>query len=267
MSAWSTGSANRSAMFVFWKTPSGLSRNSAGWRHGWASLGLLASALATIWLVVASDRPSAALVLAVSLLLWAVVAVVAILVEHSRFGYWLSVFALLVNGLILALSQIGVSWWIAAVSLGAVAVLFSDPSLGGWVRRRTSAAPVPLRAVLLGVILLLLPGAVSLAGTQDPRWLPALAAADWLLLFAYVRRWPGALVAARTVPVVLAALGWFLPTPARWLWILGQLAAFVLAWTREARLAVRPLVERGSRVMIPPELAPEEIRRMLERPE
>jgi hypothetical protein len=55
-----------------------------------------------------------------------------------------------------------------------------------------------------------------------------------------------------------------IPPPGRWIWIAGQITALALAWSSEVRLAVRPLIERGTKVLIPPELAPEEIRRMIE---
>jgi hypothetical protein len=37
--------------------------------------------------------------------------------------------------------------------------------------------------------------------------------------------------------------------------------AAVLAWSKEVRLAIRPLIERGSRVSIPPELLSDDVRR------
>jgi hypothetical protein len=87
---------------------------------------------------------------------------------------------------------------------------------------------------------------------------------DFLLLVAFVRRLPFSLAAIRVLPGFLAAAGWSLPMPGRVVWLVGQTALLLLAWTQAVRLAVRPLIERGTKVMIPPELAPEEIRRMLE---
>jgi hypothetical protein len=37
--------------------------------------------------------------------------------------------------------------------------------------------------------------------------------------------------------------------------------ASALAWSKEVRLAIRPLIERGSRVSIPPELLSDEVKR------
>jgi hypothetical protein len=42
-----------------------------------------------------------------------------------------------------------------------------------------------------------------------------------------------------------------------------MIAATYVAASSDVRLAVKPLIEGGSRLMIPPELAPEDIRRVL----
>ena len=42
-----------------------------------------------------------------------------------------------------------------------------------------------------------------------------------------------------------------------------MVAASYVAASSDVRLAVRPLIEAGSRLMIPPELAPEHVRRVL----
>ncbi len=236
-------------------------------RHLWASGALLATALVTSVLLVAprgSWHPTTAVVLAASLVIWAAVAVVAILLENSRLGYFLGLFALLISAVIAVLQPISLLWWAVVALLAIAALLFSDTSLGGWVRQRTSAAPVPTRAVLLALLLLTIPGLTALTlSDAEPRRLLVLTGIDLLLLLAYIRRPAFALAAVRVLPIALAFAGWWLPSPGRWVWITGQLGALALAWTKEVRLAVRPLIERGSRVMIPPELAPDEIRKMM----
>lgn len=234
-------------------------------RHLWAAGALLATSLVTNGLLVVSPGPwhtTTVIVLAASLVIWAAVAVVTILLENSRLGYFLGLFVLGICAVIAGLLPISTLWWIAAVILAIAAFLLSDPTLAGWVRQRTSAAPVPARAVLLALVLLTIPGLSALAMAGEPGPLPFLAGIDLVLLLAYVRRPAYSLAAVRLAPLLLVIAGWWLPSPGRWVWIAGQLGAFALAWTKEVRLAVRPLIERGTSVMIPPELAPEEIRKL-----
>lgn len=237
-------------------------------RHLWAGGALLVTALATSVLLVASSapwNPTTATVLAASVVIWAAVAVTAILLEHSRMGYFLGLSVLLMSAVISLVRPMSTLWWITVALVAVAGLVFSDPSLGGWVRRRTSAAPVPTRAVLLALILLTIPGFTALVILDsEPGPLAELAGMELVLLFLYVRRPAFALAAVRSLPLLLAVTGWWLASPGRWVWIAGQITALALAWTKEVRLAVRPLIERGSRVMIPPELAPEEIRKMLD---
>lgn len=220
-------------------------------------------------LVVEPERwhPTTAVIISACLVIWATVAVVAILLEHSRLGYRLGIFVLVFSAVIAVLHHISPIWWVAVALIAVSALLTTDPTLGGWVRQRTSAAPVPARAVVLAIVLLTIPGLTALSILRsDPGSLSILVPLDLILLFAYVRRPAFSLAAVRVLPLVLAITGWWLPQPGRWIWIGGQMAAFALAWTKEVRLAVRPLIERGSKVMIPPELAPEEIRKMIDGP-
>ncbi len=237
-------------------------------RHLWASAALLATSLVTtVLLIVSPDpwHPTTVIILAGCLVIWAAVAVVAILLENSRLGYFLGLFSLLISAVIALMTRITPIWWVAIGLLAIAAILFGEPTLGGWVRQRTSAAPVPTRAVLLALLLLTIPGLTALTLLDaNPRQLLLLTGIDLVLLLAYVRRPAFALAAVRVLPFALVIAGWGLPSPGRWVWIAGQLGAFALAWTKEVRLAVRPLIERGTSVMIPPELAPEEIRKLTE---
>lgn len=237
-------------------------------RHLWACGALLASALGIGTLLVAEPEPwhaTTAVIISACLVIWATVAVTAILLENSRLGYRLGIFVLAASAVIAVLHPISPLWWVAVALTAVSAFLSTDPALGGWVRQRTSAAPVPPRAVVLALVLLTIPGLTALSVLRsDPGSLSILAPLDLILLLAYVRRPAFALAAVRIGPLGLAIAGLTLPNPGRWVWISGQLAALALAWTREVRLAIRPLIERGTKVIIPPELAPAEIREMLE---
>jgi hypothetical protein len=88
-----------------------------------------------------------------------------------------------------------------------------------------------------------------------------LALASWAILAAFVRRLPGAVAAVRLGAPVLIGGGALLDLPGAAIWGALMLVASVLAWSKAVRLAIRPLIERGSRVSIPPELLSEDIRR------
>lgn len=236
-------------------------------RHLLAALLVIVSAIIWSWVVVDDPNPwhrDTATILAASLIVIAAFAVAGILIENSRLGYWLAVATIAAEAVIALLHRQSVSWYVGVGFLGFGAFLLSDPALGGWIRRRTSAAPVPAKAVALGIVLLASPGAtaVTTLGIQPGR-LGVLALVGWATLLIYARRLPGALLVARAGPPLLALGSIWLPPPGRWVWLALMGLATSLAASSEVRLAIRPLIERGSRLMIPPELAPEEIRRAL----
>lgn len=234
-------------------------------RHLWAAGLTLASATGWSWVLVDDPNPwhrDTATILSASLLVVGTLAVVAVLIESSRLGYRLAVATIAVESVVALLHPRSGPWYLGVALLGLGSFALGERSLGGWVRGRTSAAPVPTRAVALGVLLLVAPGVTALAIlTSAPGGLGALAAFCWILLFVYARRLPGALLAARAGPLLLALGASFIPSPGRWIWLGLMAAATLIATSSDVRLAVRPLIERGSRLMIPPELAPEEIRR------
>jgi hypothetical protein len=110
-------------------------------------------------------------------------------------------------------------------------------------------------------LLLLTAGPLTaFADPSDPAAaLPLLTLAAWVTLFAYVRLLPGREWWPRLAAPLLAGAGWLLTPPARWVWIGALMAVTFLAWTRGGKLAVRPLIESGRPVPIPPELVPTEV--------
>jgi hypothetical protein len=205
-----------------------------------------------------------AYVLIAALVVVSALAIAAILITNSRIGYRLGVATLVTEAIVALLHPRSPAWYVGAVLIGASSFFFADPRLGGWIRGRTTAAPIPSRAIALTLILLVAPALTALV-TLDaaPGALPWLTGLAWLILFVFARRLPGALLAARAGPPILAIGAIWLPDPGRWLWLALMLSASYLAASPDVRLAVRPLIEKGSRLMIPPELAPEEIRRAL----
>jgi hypothetical protein len=184
------------------------------------------------------------------------------MLESSRLGYWLGLSAL---GLMLVVAGLRPldTVWVIAIALTAVgALLMADRKLGGWIRVEGPVAPVPRRAVALGLVLLAAPiisALSSIGGSADA--IVWLALAAWAILFAYVRRLPGALGVVRIGLPLLVGGSALLELPGVVIWGALTLVASVLAWSKEVRVAVRPLIERGSRVTIPPELLSDEIKR------
>jgi hypothetical protein len=221
------------------------------------------------WAFVLVDEPrpwhrGTSFVLVASLLIASALAVVAILIESSRLGYRLGVATVVVEATIALLHERSTPWYFGVLLIAFSSFLLADPRLGGWIRGRTSAAPIPTKAAVLAVTLLAAPGLTGLVTLgDDPGPLPWLAGLSWLALLIYARRLPGALLAARAAPPLLALGSLWLPSPGRWLWLGLMIAATYVAASSDVRLAVRPLIEGGSRLMIPPELAPEDIRRVL----
>jgi hypothetical protein len=236
-----------------------------GSRHVWASGCLLLSAIAWGVALFVESGPwdsAAAGVMAVGLVVTVTVAVAAVMLESSRVGYWLGGSVLPVMLVIAALRPAD-GPWVAAVSLTAIsAVLMADRRLGGWIRLEGPVAPIPRRATTLGLVLLAAPVATALSLLHQAGGpLGWLSLACWAALLIFVRRLPGALAVLRLGTPILALGAALLEFPGAAVWGLLMVVATALAWSKEVRLAVRPLIERGSRVSIPPELLSDDMRR------
>ena len=234
-------------------------------RHLWAAVALLVAAVAWALALVIEPAPwseSAAVVIASGLLVTVAVSVVAVMVESSRLGYWLGVFALGLMLIIAGLRSLDAVWGIATAFTAGGALLMADRRLGGWIRMEGPVAPVPQPATALGLVLLGAPilTAVSLVNRAGGA-ITWLALAVWGVLIIYVRRLPGAVGVVRVVPPMLIGAATLLEWPGTVIWATLMAVAGVLAWSKAIRVAVRPLLERGSRITIPPELLSDEIKR------
>ena len=221
---------------------------------------LLAGLLWTGLLLFGSSpwEPPSSSLLAVGLLLMTAVNVVAMLLSPGRWvrnslaviaGAWaVTAIALPVNPV-----------WIVALATHAtgVALAWTRPT-DAWFHQ-VKPDRVPARATILALGVVGLPGVVGGLGIPDVTptgW--GLAAFGLVGGWAYARALPGALWALRLVlpPLgVASVVGLGLPSAA------GVLAAVstltLLAWTADARLAVRlPVPRRVRPVSILPELTP-----------
>ncbi len=115
-------------------------------RHVWAAGVLLFAAVA--WAVALFIEPapwneSTAVVIGAGLLITASVAVVAMMIDNSRLGYWVGVSALGLMLVIAGLRRLDAFWVIAISSTALGALLMADRRLGGWIRMEGPVAPVP----------------------------------------------------------------------------------------------------------------------------
>jgi hypothetical protein len=114
---------------------------------------------------------------------------------------------------------------------------------------------------VLPVLLLSMPTFTALftAGTILGGPQAGLVSIAWILAIWYLSGRRLAVTAVRLGVPLLAIGAWWLPMPSPWIWLTLIAIATALAWTAGARLAIRPLIERGRAVSIPPELAPGEV--------
>ena len=234
-------------------------------RHIWATTALLLAAVAWAVALIVEPAPwevDVAAVLAAGLLVVTAVALTAILVESSRLGYWLGVSCVVIMLIIAGVREVDPAWVVAVSVTGVAGILLADRRLGGWIRGEGPVAPVPAKAAALGLILLVAPILSALSLVRGSNGAIAwLALAVWVVLVVYVRRWPGAIAVLRLGCPALVAAGAFLSWPAAAIWGALMLLASALAWSKAVRQAIRPLIERGSRVSIPPELLSDDLRR------
>lgn len=197
--------------------------------------------------------------IAVSLWVSAVVSVTGILVARARWARRLGLVTSGGHGIVALLAPVDVWWGVAAVLTAVTAVAIAGPWLDGVVRGRPSASGPPARVVLIALGFLWVPFAIGVAGGDG--WpavsigLSALAAAYW-----FIRALPGALLVVRVVwPLLAVALAVPLGLPAGIVAAAYGVAIGAIAWHSSVRTSLHPLVESGTRVPIPPELAPKEV--------
>lgn len=201
--------------------------------------------------------PGAAAVLALGIAIFAVVAAAGLLLSRGRWAPRLAII-ITVAEISLAVVIEEFTVWAVVGIIGAVLSLIGllGPWLKGWIRERPSAeGPGPkAMGVAFGALALVPAVALSSPAGLDPAH-GILGGAGLLLAWGYTRAQLWALWGIRLVLPILALPALYVsPWPGKIL-----LAAIVgvtvgLSWTREAFLAVSPLMERlpGPRVVVPP---------------
>lgn len=201
-----------------------------------------------------------ALLLGVWLVVAATVALVGMVAGSSRWAHRLGI-GVSIAGLGLAVVlPVGPLWWTGVILSGLSTAALAGPLTSGLIRRRVAASGPPLRAVALALTLFITPAVLALAGVDGLGSGWVWVAGAGLALVVYLRALPGAVLATRGVAPVAAAIGAIgAPLPVAAACLVTGAAVTGLAWTRDARLSVRPLTEPGKPVPIPPELAPSEV--------
>ena len=193
-------------------------------------------------------------VLGLGFLIFATIGVAGLLLSRGR---WARRLALALGLAVVTTAALTSPWsWasIAAVVAGALAIGGTTGRwLDGWIRQRpTPDGPGPrIMALVLGLIGLV--PAVALAEPDDiTTWHGILAGAGIFFGWAYSRAEIWALWAIR-IALPLLAIPALLRSPPAGAFFLGAgvIALTALAWMREARLAVQPLMDQlpGPRVL------------------
>lgn len=220
---------------------------------------------ALCWAGLAATRgpwtADAGAVVAADLVVLASISVVGILVASSRWGRRLAIAVTLAGLGIAATTPVEGVWWVGIGLSGSALALLAGLGLDGVVRKRPNAAGPPPKAVVLALGLAALPGVLAAArpnGLDVLDW-AAVGGAAAIALW-YSRALPAAPEVTRFgVPVTGVVAFLSAGTPAGLIGLVASAVLTGLAWTADARVAVRPLTEPGRAVPIPAELTPPEI--------
>ena len=206
-----------------------------------------------------SLSPTARILVAASVWVATVTALTGMMISRSRWARRLALTVAASQGILALITEIAPWWWAAAALTAAAAVAVGGPWLNGYVRALPAAAGPPARAVIVPLLLVGAPFAIGISGGDDTAAAvvagTALATAFW-----FIRTLPGALLVVRLIwPLVSLVGGWLIGWPSGAVAAAIGVAVSAVAWDASVTRAVVPLVQPGSVVPIPPELAPREV--------
>lgn len=205
--------------------------------------------------------PDSAAVLGASLCVMAAVGITGMLVVASRWGLRLSALVAVIGPLLGVPSPVGLWWSLNLVASALVLIALLGSTTSGVIRKLPAAdGPTP-RVVVFSLALVSLPlpvAAASPAGLGVPEW--TMIAAGTLATGMYTKAAPWALAVVRVVVPLTGVVAALIAGPPRgWLWLVLGIGLGVLAWHKDVRLAIRPLVQQGRRMPMLPEMVPTEI--------
>lgn len=211
-----------------------------------AALAAIAGAAAAAHLALRPEPfsgPSAA-VIAIGIVVYTVITVTGVVLVRGRWARRLAIIVVIVDLVVVAVGELDLFGWIAIVAALAALGGLVGRWLDGWFRLRPSATgPDPL-----AVVLLLGLGALAPAvGFASPGRLTTahgiLGAAGVFLAWAYSKAQLWSLWAARiALPVVAVPAVVASPWPGALALAAGTATLVWVAWSREALLAVQPLM-------------------------
>lgn len=234
-------------------------------RSPFVAAGVTAATAVGAVVVLARDTspypPSSAVLAAFGLLLITVIAVAAYLIGRSRWARHLLVGINLVGLAVTASSPLS-AFTAALIVVAAMGLtMLAGPWPSRWLRKLPPADSPPATVTTILLILVATP-AVSGFTAIEPVHGAVWGWVGWCVALALLlgRAVPGSLMAMRFLHLPLAATVAFTIGMPHGLTVLATAAALVpLAWLREVRLSVVPLVATQRPVPFPPELVPPEI--------
>ncbi|MPZ53009.1 MAG: hypothetical protein GEU79_09805 [Acidimicrobiia bacterium] len=206
-------------------------------------------------------EPVATLLVGVGLWVPGVASVVGMMVSRSRWAYLTAWAFVVVCMVLLVVRPIGALWVISLLFTTTTAAGLIGLGVRSIVRTRPAATGPPGAAVVVALSMSALALAVGLAAARSAGWLElTVGMTGPLAAFWFIKTLPGALLLARVVwpAALLVAAPWMDRVPMVVV-ILASVTTAIAAWRPEVRTSVRPLTTKGSRVRIPPELAPREV--------
>lgn len=216
------------------------------------------------WTAVLATAPhdyagSSVVLMAVSLWVATVAALAGMLVVRSRWARRTGLGVTAAHALVAIACPVDVLWVVAATASVVAAISLAGPWLNGIVRSLPNASGPPNRAVLVPLLLMTVPFAVGVVAGEGIAAV-IVGAASLVGAFWFIRTLPFALVVVRVImPLIAVVCAWWLGWRAGVVAVALTGAAAWLAWHKSVTRAVIPLVERGTLVAIPPELAPRDV--------
>ena len=188
--------------------------------------------------------PFQLVVLAAGIVVLATAALVGMVVKGSRWGRRMAG-GLALGELGLAMAAPVSGWWWAGVGMAAATLaLVTGPWLSEAERRRTATLGPPSRAVLLLCVLAGLPVALAAVSVNGLGGGWGMAAASAAATPFYAKALPGSLLVTRfVIPAAAVGAAFTTPWPGWTVAAGGGCVAAWAAWSKDARLAVQPLVD------------------------
>lgn len=199
----------------------------------------------TVHLVVSPDpwASDSALAMAIGTLVLSIVALAALLLGRGRWTRYYAAGLVIAELLLVTVAEPS-AWMVAGIALSGISLAgLGGPWLRGWLRQRPAAGAPGTRAVILAIGSFAVVPFVGLAAPDGLEPAHGLAGALGILMsWGYTRGATWALWGLRTIlPLTVVAAAASSPVWGALFLLLVAAGLAVVAWSRDARLAVDPL--------------------------